>query len=120
MKETIVAAVLSVVFLEACVSTPERGEGDATRAPSWSIQYQGAVQVRNKTYQVVDLFDVTAADLQRLKAARVRPIAYFSSQYEDWRPDAHKSAGSLCRVHSAFNKRAVGHWRRALLDVIVV
>jgi len=58
-------------------------------APSWSIQYQGAIKVRDKTYQVVDLFDVTEADLERLNAAGILPIAYFSSQYEDWRPDAH-------------------------------
>ncbi len=56
--------------------------------PSWSVQYQGALKIRMKTYQVVDLFDVTDADLERLKAAGVLPIAYFSSQYEDWRIDA--------------------------------
>ena len=58
--------------------------------PTWSIQYQGPIQVRNKTYHVVDLFDVSDADLGRIRAAGSRPIAYFSSQFENWRPDSSR------------------------------
>ena len=65
-------------------------------APTWSIQYQGPIQVRNKTYHIVDLFDVSDADLARIRAAGARPFAYFSSQYENWRPDAGRfAAGDL-------------------------
>lgn len=44
--------------------------------------------MRPKTYAVVDLFDCSAGDLARLRSGGCRPVAYFSSQYEKWRPDA--------------------------------
>ncbi|MGK0186013.1 MAG: hypothetical protein ACI9R3_001796 [Verrucomicrobiales bacterium] len=62
------------------------GSGDGT--PTWSIQYQGSIQVRDKTYHVVDLYDVSDSDLRRVRASGSRAIAYFSSQYEEWRPDS--------------------------------
>ena len=55
--------------------------------PTFSLQYQGAIVVRPRTYAVVDLFDVSDEDLAKLHAAGVKTIAYFSSQYEEWRPD---------------------------------
>ena len=94
MNKAIVAAVLFILVLPGCVSRPEREAGHTAATPSWSIQYQGPIKVRNRTYQVVDLFEVTSADLKRLKTAGVLPIAYFSSQYEDWRPDSQKFAAA--------------------------
>lgn len=64
------------------------GGGADPDVPSWSIQYEGKIVPRGKAYHIVDLFDVSESDLARLKADGTRPIAYFSSQYEDWRPDA--------------------------------
>lgn len=55
--------------------------------PTWSLQFQGPIEVRAKTYHVVDLFDVTDEDLARLRAAGSKALAYFSSQYEGWRED---------------------------------
>ncbi len=89
---------LCAVLLVACArdddspdSPPqEYGNGARSDVPAWSIQYQGAIQRRKKDYHVVDLFDVSAADLRALKADGTRPIAYFSSQYEKWRSDAGK------------------------------
>ena len=75
-------------------SASSSGGGGAEGTPTWSIQYQGAIQVRNKTYHVVDLYDVSDSDLSRIRAAGSRPIAYFSSQYEEWRPDASQFPGA--------------------------
>lgn len=36
----------------------------------------------------MDLYDVSDSDLARIRAAGSKPIAYFSSQFEEWRPDA--------------------------------
>lgn len=58
-----------------------------TPTPTFLLQFQGAIVVRPRTYAVVDLFDVSDEDLAKLRAAGVKTIAYFSSQYEDWRPD---------------------------------
>jgi hypothetical protein len=58
--------------------------------PTWSIQYEGAILPRGKDYHIVDLFDVSDAGLSALKAQGTRTIAYFSSQYEKWRPDSAK------------------------------
>ena len=64
--------------------------------PTWSIQYEGAIVARGKDYHIVDLFDVSDQDLAALKAQGTRPIAYFSSQFEKWRPDADRfPAGDL-------------------------
>ncbi|MGI9239514.1 MAG: endo alpha-1,4 polygalactosaminidase [Verrucomicrobiales bacterium] len=62
----------------------------AAGIPSWSIQYEGSIVRRGKDYHIVDLFDVSDRDLSALKADGTRVIAYFSSQYEDWRPDANQ------------------------------
>lgn len=64
--------------------------GSSAGTPSWSIQYHGRIEVRNKTYHVVDLFDVSDVDLARIRAAGSRPIAYFSSQFENWRSDSSR------------------------------
>lgn len=56
--------------------------------PTWSIQYEGAIVPRGKDYHIVDLFDVSDSDLAALKAQGTRAIAYFSSQFEDWRRDS--------------------------------
>eukprot|EP00882_Tetradesmus_deserticola_P026535 GHRQ01029286.1.p1 GENE.GHRQ01029286.1~~GHRQ01029286.1.p1 ORF type:complete len:217 (+),score=41.05 GHRQ01029286.1:285-935(+) len=36
----------------------------------------------------VDLFDTPASTVARMNAAGLVPVCYFSTQYEDWRPDA--------------------------------
>lgn len=61
---------------------------------TWSIQYKDKLQVRNRDYHIVDLFDVKDEDLGRIKASGSKPVCYFSSQYEEWRPDANKFVGS--------------------------
>ncbi|MCB1094620.1 MAG: endo alpha-1,4 polygalactosaminidase [Verrucomicrobiae bacterium] len=80
----------AVLLISGCATTESASSGGAGAdgTPTWSIQYQGAIQVRNKTYHVVDLYDVSDSDLARIRAAGSKPIAYFSSQYEEWRPDA--------------------------------
>lgn len=55
---------------------------------SWSIQYKGNFIPKVKDYHVVDLFDVKDEDLVKLKNTGAKPVCYFSSQYEEWRPDA--------------------------------
>lgn len=89
MRKAIVAALMFVLALHGCASGPEQEAGIVAVTPTWGIQYKGAIKVRDRTYQVVDLFEVTDADLDRIRAAGGLPIAYFSSQYENWRPDAH-------------------------------
>ena len=86
-----------ILLLAGCATTDSAssssgggGRASSSGSPTWSIQYQGAIQVRDKTYHVVDLYDVSDSDLGRIRAAGSRPIAYFSSQFEDWRPDANR------------------------------
>ncbi len=73
-------------------TAPVTGGGGGSRVasnlPSWSIQYEGKIVRRGKDYHIVDMYDVSSSDLAALKADGTRPIAYFSSQYEDWRGDA--------------------------------
>lgn len=87
-------AALGVLALSGCGSlhtaSSEDADGASAANPTWSIQYQGRIQVRERDYHVVDLYDVSDADLQRIRAAGSRPIAYFSSQFEEWRPDASR------------------------------
>jgi endo-alpha-1,4-polygalactosaminidase (GH114 family) len=98
MKRLAVTCLLLVTSLVGAgcqtVEPPSPGGRTTGGAPSWSIQYQGAIQVRNKTFHVVDLFDVSDNDLSKIRGAGSRPIAYFSSQYENWRPDSKRFAPS--------------------------
>lgn len=64
------------------------GQGWNSGVATWSLQYEGAIVPRGKDYHIVDLYDVSASDLAALRAQGTRPIAYFSSQYEDWRGDS--------------------------------
>lgn len=57
---------------------------------SWSIQYLNSIVPLNKDYHVVDMFDVSDYDLGKLRAQGTKTIAYFSSQYENWRTDSHR------------------------------
>lgn len=93
-----ILAGISMLMLVACDTMmeperePEPAQVGSARAgaavPSWSIQYEGKIVRRGKDFHIVDLFDVSDSDLAALKADGTRPIAYFSSQYEDWRRDA--------------------------------
>jgi len=88
--------VLCLVWLASCASdfesaypgTDATGSGADPGIPSWSIQYEGRIVPRGKSYHIVDLFEVSSAEISSLKASGSKPIAYFSSQYENWRPDA--------------------------------
>jgi hypothetical protein len=94
------ATLSASIFLCSCVSdidsygNPSTGPGNGSPSgadpsvPSWSIQYEGQIVPRGKDYHIVDLFEVSSTDIARLKSSGSRPIAYFSSQYEKWRPDA--------------------------------
>jgi hypothetical protein len=53
---------------------------------TWAIQFEGKLVPLKRDYHVLDLFDYTKADFKRLSPSI--PVAYFSSQYEEWRPDA--------------------------------
>ncbi len=64
--------------------------GAAAHDLTWAIQYQGSIELRNRDFYVVDLFDVSDADLERIHQEGGKPVAYFSSQYEDWRPDSKR------------------------------
>lgn len=55
---------------------------------TWSIQYTDKFIPRVKDYHVVDLFDVKDEDMEKLRKTGAKPVCYFSSQYEKWRPDA--------------------------------
>jgi hypothetical protein len=52
------------------------------------VQYEGPIVARGKDFHIVDLYDVSDADLAKLRSQGTKPIAYFSSQYEAWRKDA--------------------------------
>ena len=69
---------------------PVASAPSSSGVPSWSIQYEGAIVPLGKDYHIVDLFDVSDADLAALRAQGTKTIAYFSSQYEKWRTDSHK------------------------------
>lgn len=58
-----------------------------SQIPSWSFQLEGPIEVRGKTYNIVDLDFCSDFDLGRLRVIGTKPIAYVSSQYEKWRPD---------------------------------
>jgi hypothetical protein len=87
----VILAVVALSTLLGCVLPPDSGAPvGGGRLATWSIQYKGTVVPLGKDYHIIDLFECTDADIARLKAAGSRPIAYFSSQYEDWRPDARE------------------------------
>ena len=101
----IALAALALALLPNCVSDAEfygstgagstggghgGGGGADPNIPSWSIQYEGRIVPRGKDYHIVDLFEVSSAEIASLRSSGSRPIAYFSSQYENWRPDAGK------------------------------
>ncbi len=98
MKKAIFWLFPTAFVLGGCGGVPDgaaegsvMGSTQAARpVPSWSIQYEGKIVPRGKDYHIVDLFDVSDADLASLRAQGTQPIAYFSSQYEDWRPDSAK------------------------------
>ena len=77
----------TTVFLGLALLATACGDEAPTTTPTFLLQYQADIVVRRRTYAVVDLFDVRDEDLAALHAQGVKPIAYFSSQYEDWRPD---------------------------------
>ena len=60
-----------------------------SQSATFAIQYTTPIRViPGRTYHVVDLFDVSDGDLAKIKESGSQAIAYFSSQYEDWRPDS--------------------------------
>ena len=81
------------LFAAGCASdkatSTSRRDGRSS-AGTWAIQYEGPIVVRGRDYHIVDLFDVSTADLSKIHKAGSKPIAYFSSQYESWRNDAGK------------------------------
>ena len=85
---TLLAASCESMDTTSSAAAPSR---TASRPiPTWSIQYEGKIVPRGKNYHIVDLFDVSSSDLSALRAAGSKPIAYFSSQYEEWRADSAK------------------------------
>lgn len=106
MRRLILGSTAGIgLFISGCASSDLANDGNGATAkpqtsrgvPSWSIQYEGKIIPRGKDYHIVDLFDVSSADLAALRAQGTKPIAYFSSQYEDWRSDS-----------SQFPKAAIG------------
>ena len=92
---TLTLTLFAAAILSGCNDTlfeTENLSGPASRVsskvPTWSIQYEGKIVRRKKDYHIVDMVDVSKADLAALKKDGTKPIAYFSSQFEDWRPDA--------------------------------
>lgn len=69
-------------------SVPEVKRPRNSSVPTWSVQYEGPIVARGKDFHIVDLYDVSDADLAKLRSQGTKPIAYFSSQYEAWRKDA--------------------------------
>jgi endo-alpha-1,4-polygalactosaminidase (GH114 family) len=93
----VLSTSLAASFLLGCAAnsagSSNSNPAESRRAgtlPTWSIQYEGTIVPRGKDYHIVDLFDVSDADLAQLKAQGTRPIAYFSSQFENWRADARQ------------------------------
>ncbi len=72
----------------AAVAVGSGGAGWKAGVATWSLQYEGKIVPRGKDYHIVDMFDVSDADLALLRGQGTRTVAYFSSQYEDWRNDA--------------------------------
>ena len=88
-------AVIAALFLGGCGESAmqaDTGDSNGSRVssgtPTWSIQYEGKIVRRGKNFHIVDMYDVSSGDLATLRADGTKPIAYFSSQYEDWRGDA--------------------------------
>jgi hypothetical protein len=56
---------------------------------TWQWQLTGTIdQTKDVQMYDIDLFDNTAATIAQLHAAGRAVICYFSTQYENWRPDA--------------------------------
>jgi endo-alpha-1,4-polygalactosaminidase (GH114 family) len=70
------------------------GGGNSGNLKTWSIQYEGPIVARGKDYHIVDMYDVSSTDIAKLKSQGTKPIAYFSSQYENWRKDASQFSKS--------------------------
>lgn len=100
-------ALISIALLSSCsknppeIKTPLDVNATPVTAGSWykpstSVTWQWQLQVKsgsslNTSYNVeiydIDLFDNSAADIQSLKSSGKKVICYFSSAYENWRPD---------------------------------
>lgn len=63
---------------------------------TWQWQLNGAID-QNVNAQMfdIDLFDNTAATISALHAKGKAVICYFSTQYEDWRPDASSFSSAV-------------------------
>ena len=55
-------------FLTAGMGLSVTGTAAAQGVPTWSVQYEGRVVTRGKDYHIVDLFDVSNAEIAALKA----------------------------------------------------
>jgi hypothetical protein len=88
MKLPHLIPLIAAIF--ASCALPEGGVPMASRGPipTWSLQYHGEIVPRGKDYHIVDLFDASPAAVATLCSQGTKPIAYFSSQYENWRSDS--------------------------------
>lgn len=55
---------------------------------TFSVQYNGEFLLRDRSYHILDLWNYGTNDIKRVVKAGSIPVAYFSTQYEAWRPDA--------------------------------
>lgn len=72
-------------------STPSGQQSSSTTkvgTPSFAVQYHGELVVKKVDYHFVDGFGFPATDIVKIKNQGAKAFCYFSSQYEDWRPDA--------------------------------
>lgn len=98
IKDSVVKSEYSVeisgasrgAVVSAPASIPDPVKEDKIEGVTWAIQYKGDFVSRDRDYHVIDLFDVKDEALSRIRAIGSRPVCYFSSQYEEWRPDANR------------------------------
>lgn len=90
--------IFILLFLMSCKSietVPTKPEPRDPTAPpvdrpvkSWALQYNDPLVVKKRDYFVLDLYGYSKQDIQKLKANGTKVFCYFSSQYENYRPDS--------------------------------
>ena len=55
--------------------------------PTWFLQYNGPLIVKQRDYGIVDLFNYKKEEITHMKNMGIKPIAYFSLHFEEFRPD---------------------------------
>lgn len=85
----VTSALVLIVFFTLMIR-----EGNCS---TFAIQYNGKLLIKKRDYYYLDLWNYSKEEFNAVKKSGAKPICYFSSHYENFRPD-----------HSEFPKKDLG------------